>query len=103
MVVLTYRGADFSSLPVVEAKGIKYSDGGSTKPFEQILASHGANLARIRVWTAGDYQLPAALKLATRAKAAGMKILVDLHYSDTCTCKDPFMLEMCLTSWVPRG
>ncbi len=83
--MLAYRGADFSSLLVVEAAGTKYSDGGSTKPFEQILASHGTNVARIRVWTAGAYQLPAALKLATRAKAAGMMILVDLHYSDTCS------------------
>jgi arabinogalactan endo-1,4-beta-galactosidase len=81
---LTYHGADISSLPIVEAKGIKYSDGGSTLPFERILANHGANLARIRVWTAGDSNLNTALALAKRAKAVGMKIMIDLHYSDTC-------------------
>ena len=82
---LQYHGADFSSLLVVEAQGVHYTDGGSQKPFETILASHGANIARIRVWTAGQYTLPTALQLAKRAKAAGMALLVDLHYSDTCT------------------
>ena len=81
---LQYHGADFSSLLVVENQGVKYTDNGSQKPFETILASHGANLARIRVWTAGEYVLNEALQLAKRAKAAGMALLVDLHYSDTC-------------------
>lgn len=82
---LPLNGADISSLPMLEGQGIKYSDGGVVKPFEQILASHGHKLARIRVWTAGTYTQSYAISLAKRAKAAGLKILVDLHYSDTCT------------------
>ena len=81
---LPLNGADISSLPLLESQGIRYSDGGSVKPFETILAGHGFSLARIRVWTAGTYTQSYALSLAKRAKAAGMKILVDLHYSDTC-------------------
>lgn len=81
---LPLNGADISSLPMLEQQGIKYTDNGQVKPFEQILASHGHKLARIRVWTAGTYTQSYALNLAKRAKAAGMKILVDLHYSDTC-------------------
>lgn len=53
-------------------------------PFEKILSNHGFELARIRIWTAGTYTQSYALALAKRAKAAGMKILIDLHYSDTC-------------------
>lgn len=81
---LTYKGADFSSLAIVEKAGRSFSDGGTTKPFETILASQGCNAARIRVWTAGDYTLDYGIALAKRAKAAGMKIMVDLHFSDTC-------------------
>ncbi|KIY72640.1 glycoside hydrolase family 53 protein [Cylindrobasidium torrendii FP15055 ss-10] len=82
---LSYRGADFSSLPLLEAKGQKYSDGGSTKSLESILASHGTNLARIRVWASdsSDYNLAKMVALGVRAKAAGMSVMVDLHYSDT--------------------
>lgn len=86
---LQFRGADFSSLLVVEDQGVQYTDGGVRKPFETILASHGANIARIRVWTAGNYTLEKGLELAKRAKKAGMALLIDLHYSDTCT---PFFL-----------
>lgn len=80
---LQYKCADFSSLLVTEAAGVEYSENGSQKSFETILASHGTNLARIRVWTAGDYDVTHALAIAKRAEAAGMSILVDLHYSDT--------------------
>ncbi|KAH8109677.1 arabinogalactan endo-1,4-beta-galactosidase [Phellopilus nigrolimitatus] len=82
---LSINGADISSLPLLESGGLSYSesDGGLTKPFETILSSHGFNLARIRVWTAGTYTQTYALALAKRAKFVGMKILVDLHYSDT--------------------
>ena len=81
---LPLNGADISSLPLLESQGIKYSDGGAVKPFEQILSSHGFELARIRVWTAGTYTQSYAIALAKRAKAVGMKVLIDLHYSDTC-------------------
>lgn len=85
-LALTYKAADFTSLPLVESEGHTYSDGGSTKPFESILASHGCNTARIRVWTSGQYQLSYGLALAKRVKAAGMTLAVDLHFSDTCEC-----------------
>lgn len=81
---LPLNGADFSSLSLLESQGIHYTDSGSVQPFERILANHGFELARIRVWTAGTYTQNYALALAKRAKAAGMKILIDLHYSDTC-------------------
>lgn len=85
-LALTYKAADFTSLPLVESSGKTYSDNGSTKPFETILASHGCNTARIRVWTSGQYQLSYGLALARRVKEAGMTLVVDLHFSDTCEC-----------------
>ncbi|KAK0226081.1 glycoside hydrolase family 53 protein [Armillaria fumosa] len=83
---LDYRGADFSSLVNLEKFGISYSDGGSKKAFEDILADHGANIARIRIWTSesdSDYSLNYGLALARRVVDAGMSLMIDLHYSDT--------------------
>ncbi|KDQ31917.1 glycoside hydrolase family 53 protein [Pleurotus ostreatus PC15] len=83
---LTWRGADFSSLANLEGGGLRYKDGGSTVPFETILRNHGANIARIRIWTStsnSQYSLNYGLALAKRAQAAGLSIYVDLHYSDT--------------------
>ena len=81
---LTYRGSDLSSVAVVEKNGISYTDNGKKLPLETILKNHGSNAARIRIWTAGDYNLNYALALGKRVKAAGMTLIVDLHYSDTC-------------------
>ncbi|KAF9445720.1 glycoside hydrolase family 53 protein [Macrolepiota fuliginosa MF-IS2] len=85
---ITWRGADFSSLANLESSGRTYRDtsGGAVTPFEKILHNHGANLARIRIWTStssSQYSLNYGLALAKRAAAAGMSLLVDLHYSDT--------------------
>jgi arabinogalactan endo-1,4-beta-galactosidase len=81
---LTYRGADITSIPQLESSGKSFTDNGSKKPFENIMTAHGANTVRIRVWTAGTYNLNYALALAKRVKSAGMTLIVDLHYSDTC-------------------
>jgi arabinogalactan endo-1,4-beta-galactosidase len=73
----------------LEESGTVYKDASSRSgaKFETILHNHGTNLARIRVWTSNstsEYSLAYGLALAKRAKAAGMDIYVDLHYSDTC-------------------
>ena len=81
---LTYKAADISSITVVENAGHRYTDNGRVTPFETIIKNHGANTARIRVWTAGQYNLNYGLALAKRVKAAGLTLVVDLHYSDTC-------------------
>lgn len=86
---LTYHGADFSSLVNLENSGINYKDSGVNTKFETILKNHGANLARIRIWTStsnSQYSLNYGLALAKRCVAAGMTLLIDLHYSDTCEC-----------------
>src|SRR5882757_3047358 len=79
------RGADLSTALQEEAAGKTFRDGGATTPVEQLLAARGANVMRMRIWVnpaAGGYDLTDALTLARRGHAAGMRILVDLHYSD---------------------
>jgi len=79
------RGADISFTLQEEAAGSVFSDGHGPRPVERILADHGANAVRLRIWVnppAGYSDEAAALALARRAKRAGMQVLVDLHYSD---------------------
>jgi arabinogalactan endo-1,4-beta-galactosidase len=80
-----YRGADISFTLQEEAAGKVYRDAGTVRPIEQILAARGANYVRLRVWNAppnGYSTLSSALTLGRRAQQAGLKILLDLHYSD---------------------
>ncbi|WP_221184250.1 glycoside hydrolase family 53 protein [Kineococcus radiotolerans] len=80
------RGADLSFLRQSEAAGARYADArGKVQPAEKLLRAHGANWVRLRVWVdppTGYSDNAAALELALRAKRAGMKVLIDLHYSD---------------------
>ncbi|KAN0092978.1 glycoside hydrolase family 53 protein [Tylopilus felleus] len=83
---LKYRGADFSSLLLLESTtDIQYraSSSSEPQPFEQILKGYGVNLARVRIWTSGTYSLSYGLEFAKRAKAVGMDLMVALYYSDS--------------------
>lgn len=84
---LTYKGVDWSSLAVEEAAGKSYrTASGTTQALEKILASAGVNTVRQRVWvnpSNGNYDLDYNLALAKRAKAAGLGLYLDLHFSDT--------------------
>ncbi|KAI0854452.1 glycoside hydrolase family 53 protein [Daldinia vernicosa] len=84
---LKYKGADWSSVIIEEKAGISYTTtSGSTEPLEKILKESGVNTVRQRVWvnpSDGNYNLDYNLKLAQRAKTAGLDVYVDFHYSDT--------------------
>jgi arabinogalactan endo-1,4-beta-galactosidase len=78
-------GHDLSFAVQEAAIGNGYTDRGQKALPEQILADHGANFARLRLWLAppGGYSnLASVLAMATRVHAAGMQILLDFHYSD---------------------
>ncbi|KAI0147881.1 glycoside hydrolase family 53 protein [Hypoxylon sp. NC0597] len=84
---LKYKGVDWSSVIVEEKAGISYTTtSGITEPLEKILVESGVNTVRQRVWVNpqdGNYNLDYNLKLAQRAKAVGLDVYVDFHYSDT--------------------
>ncbi|KAM0134774.1 hypothetical protein ACHAP3_005330 [Botrytis cinerea] len=84
---LTYKGVDWSSVTVEEGSGYTYKNtAGTTQALETILAASGVNTVRQRIWvnpSSGQYNLAYNLALAKRAKAAGLKIYLDLHFSDT--------------------
>lgn len=82
---LAIRGADISFVPQVEAAGCTFADSAGRRPVERILADHGVNYARLRVWVdppAGYSDRASLLAMAARVKAAGMGLLLDPHYSD---------------------
>ncbi|KAK6954226.1 hypothetical protein Daesc_004192 [Daldinia eschscholtzii] len=84
---LKYKGVDWSSVIVEEKAGISYTTtSGSTEPLEKILKESGVNTVRQRVWVNprdGNYNLDYNIKLAQRAKAVGLDVYIDFHYSDT--------------------
>jgi beta-galactosidase len=87
-------GADISFLPQLEARGVKFSDRGVEKDAIQILKDHGFNYIRLRIFNnpgrdsayspgRGFCDLEHTKAMAKRVKEAGMKLLLDFHYSDT--------------------
>lgn len=84
---LTYKGVDWSSLLVEEAAGRSHIGlNGQKAPLETILAANGVNTVRQRLWvnpSDKNYNLDYNLRLARRAKAANLKVFLDLHFSDT--------------------
>lgn len=83
---LRIRGADISFTLQEEAIGTAVRDAGVAVPIEQVLARHGANTIRLRLWVnplPGTNGLDETLAMARRAADAGLKLILDLHYSDT--------------------
>lgn len=83
------RGADLSNLAKNEDMGAAYFDAnGRQVDAVHAFADAGANMVRLKVWVnpADGYNTTTkVVATAKRAKAAGMKVLVDFHYSDRWT------------------
>lgn len=81
------KGADISWLTEMETAGRKfYNSAGTEQECIALLKSLGMNTIRLRVWVnpANGWNNTAdVVAKATRAKNAGMRIMIDFHYSDT--------------------
>ena len=87
-------GMDASAVPSIEAGGVKYYDfDGTERDVYEILAANGINYIRVRIWNdpfdkdgngygGGNCDIENAIVIGKRATAAGMKLLVNFHYSD---------------------
>ncbi|MBQ6465009.1 MAG: glycosyl hydrolase 53 family protein [Oscillospiraceae bacterium] len=87
-------GMDVSSLIAEEQSGVRYYDfDGQERDLLQILADSGVTHIRVRVWNhpydeqgrgygGGNCDAEKAAELGKRAAAAGLKLIVDFHYSD---------------------
>ncbi|RMG58034.1 MAG: arabinogalactan endo-1,4-beta-galactosidase [Bacteroidetes bacterium] len=82
-----FRGADLSYVNEMLACGAVYRDssGAEMDPYE-LFARAGTDLMRVRLWHNPDWTAYSDLADVTdaiaRAKAAGMQVLLDFHYSD---------------------
>ena len=78
-------GADLSYVNEMEECGGVYREGGQVVDPFALFADRGANLVRVRLWHTPSNQYSAFLdaqRTMRRAKDAGMKTLLDFHYSD---------------------
>lgn len=87
-------GVDCSVVHEIETLGGRYyNEEGKEEDIFKILAADGANYARFRLWVdpysasgvaygGGTNDVETDIYLAKRAQAAGMKVLLDFHYSD---------------------
>ena len=93
---LSILGADVSSLKKSEDFGGQYLESPllAPKPVRrrqpatalEVLSNHGFNFVRLRVWVNpadGYHDQEELFEMAARARFAGQKVLVDLHYSDS--------------------
>jgi len=83
-----YFGADLSYVNEMEDCGVVYKDANNSikNPFS-IFKESGANLVRVRLWHNPSWtqysNYEDVKKTIAKAKAEGMKVLLDFHYSDT--------------------
>jgi arabinogalactan endo-1,4-beta-galactosidase len=85
------KGADIGWLPQMEATGYKfYNSEGVEEDCFKILKDRGINTIRLRSWVnpsddkmTGHCSTEETVAMAVRAKKWGMRILIDLHYSDS--------------------
>jgi len=79
-------GADLSFANEMDDCGAAYRDGGKAKDVYAIFKEHGTNVVRLRLWNNPTWtkygNLDDVKRSIARAKAQGMKVLLDLHYSD---------------------
>lgn len=90
-------GMDISMVQnIIEQKGKYFNSDGKAQNVYQILKDHGLNYVRLRLWHdpynyyddqkipygGGICDLDYVIKMASDAKEAGLKLLLNLHYSD---------------------
>lgn len=86
-----YRGADVSWLAQMEATGyVFYDENGNATDCLDLLMARGINSIRLRVFVhpssdkiSGHCSPEETAVMAARAKAKGLEVMLDFHYSDT--------------------
>lgn len=81
-----WLGADISGTTELESHGVQlYNAAGEPRENTQLMKELGMNAVRLRVWVNpkdGFSSKEDVLVMAKRAKALGMAIMIDFHYSD---------------------
>lgn len=95
-------GADLSYVNELQDIGVVYQANGSEVDPYNLLKENGGNLVRLRLWhnpTWTNYSTLSDVKRSIgRAKAAGMNVLLDFHYSDSWTDPEKNYIP---AAWLP--
>lgn len=82
-----YFGVDLSYVNEMDDCGAVYRENGEIRDAFELFSERGATLVRARLWHRPDWTAYSTLedvkRTFTRAQAAGMATLLDIHYSDT--------------------
>jgi arabinogalactan endo-1,4-beta-galactosidase len=82
------KGGDLSLLQFIQDHGVEYKETNQVKDPLLIFKDHGFNTVRLRLFVAPNGKagqvnsLSYTLRLAKRVKDAGLKLMLDFHYSD---------------------
>ena len=94
-----YFGADLSYVNEMEDCGAQYRMSGAVRDPYEIFRDTGHNLVRLRLFHTPDWTQYSTLddvkRSIRRARAAGMQVLLDFHYSDDWADGDK--------QWIPRA
>ncbi|MGH8196395.1 MAG: glycoside hydrolase family 53 protein [Woeseiaceae bacterium] len=81
-----WLGADLSYVNEMEDCGAEYRADGQVVDVYRLFAAKGANIVRLRLWHSPDWTtygtLEDVIRSSRRAQAAGLDVLLDIHYSD---------------------
>ncbi len=81
------RGADLSDLPKIESTGaVFFNREGQAENMLTILKNNGVNTVRLKLWhssATGHAGFEEVKAFSERIKAAGLKVWLTVHYSDT--------------------
>ncbi len=84
-----WQGADMSYVNELQDCGVVYRYNGAVADPYRLIKNYGANLVRLRLWhnpTWTNYSTLSDVKRSiSRAKSAGLSVLLDFHYSDSWT------------------
>jgi arabinogalactan endo-1,4-beta-galactosidase len=95
-----YKGADLSYVKELEGCGVQWKENNTVKDILSIFKDNGANIVRFRIWhtpTTGKNGYSDTESMISRAKAKGLKVMLDFHYSDTWA--DPGT-QKCPAAWI---
>lgn len=84
-----FLGGDFSYVNELEDCGGKYRFQGKEKDPFVLFAASGCSVSRVRIWHNATWTRYSGIqdvkRTIRRSKAAGMRVMLDFHYSDTWT------------------
>ncbi|HHL52167.1 MAG TPA: arabinogalactan endo-1,4-beta-galactosidase [Flammeovirgaceae bacterium] len=84
---IAIRAADLSFAPEIMAAGTRfYDNNGRQRPLLEIMQRAGCNTVRLRLWHSRYVPhsgLDEVQAFSEQVKAMGMKVFLDIHYSDT--------------------